>query len=181
MQVFFRAVAGGFIRRITLSPTERYYASSRTHPQGVELPTTLDWGRLYNWFLAIIISFYPLYTRLGGPRLFSQQRRYVMSNSSLNKQPMASEKQMQINKDGLLDCHALCKQYQDGSISTQVLKSVSFKMDKGFSCHRGKLRLRKSTLLHLLGGLDSQHQVKSFFFKGQSLNKLSSSEKSGSA
>lgn len=54
-----------------------------------------------------------------------------MSNSSINKQPMASEKNMQIDKNCLLDCHALCKQYQDGTISTQVLKSVSFKMEKG--------------------------------------------------
>ncbi|SUC14601.1 lipoprotein releasing system, ATP-binding protein [Proteus vulgaris] len=100
-----------------------------------------------------------------------------MSNSSINKQPMASEKNMQIDKNCLLDCHALCKQYQDGTISTQVLKSVSFKMEKGdFLAIVGSSGSGKSTLLHLLGGLDSPTSGE-VFFEGLSLNTLSSSEK----
>lgn len=77
----------------------------------------------------------------------------------------------------LLQCHSLCKQYQDGAISTQVLQSVTFMMNEGdFMAIVGSSGSGKSTLLHLLGGLDSPTSGE-VIFKGQSLNKLSSSEK----
>lgn len=77
----------------------------------------------------------------------------------------------------LLECHSLCKQYQDGAISTQVLKSVSFAMNEGdFLAIVGSSGSGKSTLLHLLGGLDSPTSGE-VIFKGGSLNKLSSTEK----
>lgn len=77
----------------------------------------------------------------------------------------------------LLQCHALCKQYQDGAISTQVLKSVSFAINQGdFMAIVGSSGSGKSTLLHLLGGLDSPTSGE-VIFKGQSLNKLTSTAK----
>ncbi|WP_427122403.1 lipoprotein-releasing ABC transporter ATP-binding protein LolD [Proteus mirabilis] len=77
----------------------------------------------------------------------------------------------------LLQCHALCKQYHDGAISTQVLKSVSFAINQGdFMAIVGSSGSGKSTLLHLLGGLDSPTSGE-VIFKGQSLNKLTSTAK----
>ncbi|HCH49769.1 MAG TPA: lipoprotein-releasing ABC transporter ATP-binding protein LolD [Proteus sp.] len=99
-----------------------------------------------------------------------------MSNSSF-KSEYPSEIQAKIETQYLLDCHALCKEYKDGSISTQVLKSVSFSMGQGdFLAIVGSSGSGKSTLLHLLGGLDSPSSGE-VFFKAQSLNKLSSSQK----
>ncbi|MBD2810342.1 lipoprotein-releasing ABC transporter ATP-binding protein LolD [Xenorhabdus sp. Vera] len=75
----------------------------------------------------------------------------------------------------LLLCHHLCKKYQEGKISTEVLKNVTFSMQqREMMAIVGSSGSGKSTLLHLLGGLDSP-SVGEVIFKGQSLNQMSSS------
>ncbi|PHM45934.1 lipoprotein releasing system ABC transporter ATP-binding protein [Xenorhabdus mauleonii] len=75
----------------------------------------------------------------------------------------------------LLLCHHLCKKYQEGNVSTEVLKNVTFSMQQGeMMAIVGSSGSGKSTLLHLLGGLDSP-TAGEVIFKGQSLNHMSSS------
>ncbi|MBC8954198.1 lipoprotein-releasing ABC transporter ATP-binding protein LolD [Xenorhabdus sp. PB62.4] len=75
----------------------------------------------------------------------------------------------------LLLCHYLCKKYQEGKVSTEVLKNVTFSMQQGeMMAIVGSSGSGKSTLLHLLGGLDSPTSGE-VLFKGQSLNDMSSS------
>ncbi|KMJ46383.1 lipoprotein ABC transporter ATP-binding protein [Xenorhabdus khoisanae] len=75
----------------------------------------------------------------------------------------------------LLLCHHLCKKYQEGKVSTEVLKNVTFSMQQGeMMAIVGSSGSGKSTLLHLLGGLDSPTSGE-VLFKGQSLNDMSSS------
>ncbi|CCW29270.1 Lipoprotein-releasing system ATP-binding protein LolD [Xenorhabdus nematophila F1] len=77
----------------------------------------------------------------------------------------------------LLLCHQLCKKYQEGKISTEVLKNVTFSMQqKEMMAIVGSSGSGKSTLLHLLGGLDSP-TTGGVIFKGQSLNQMSSSNR----
>ncbi|AYA39945.1 lipoprotein-releasing ABC transporter ATP-binding protein LolD [Xenorhabdus nematophila] len=77
----------------------------------------------------------------------------------------------------LLLCHQLCKKYQEGKISTEVLKNVTFSMQqKEMMAIVGSSGSGKSTLLHLLGGLDSP-TTGEVIFKGQSLNQMSSSNR----
>ena len=55
----------------------------------------------------------------------------------------------------LLQCHNICKTYREGSIDTQVLKGVSFELQKGeLASIIGSSGSGKSTLLHILGTLD---------------------------
>ncbi|MBC8944572.1 MULTISPECIES: lipoprotein-releasing ABC transporter ATP-binding protein LolD [Xenorhabdus] len=75
----------------------------------------------------------------------------------------------------LLLCHHLCKKYQEGQVSTEVLKNVTFSMQQGeMMAIVGSSGSGKSTLLHLLGGLDSP-TAGEVLFKGKSLNKMSAS------
>ncbi|MDX7985786.1 lipoprotein-releasing ABC transporter ATP-binding protein LolD [Xenorhabdus sp. 12] len=75
----------------------------------------------------------------------------------------------------LLLCHHLCKKYQEGNVSTEVLKNVTFSMQQGeMMAIVGSSGSGKSTLLHLLGGLDSP-TAGEVIFKGNSLNQMSSS------
>ena len=61
-----------------------------------------------------------------------------------------------MNKSPLLVCQNLCKCYQDGKISTNVLKNISFSINKSeMMAILGSSGSGKSTLLHLLGGLDT--------------------------
>lgn len=78
-----------------------------------------------------------------------------------------------MNNSSLLQCEALCKTYQEGAVTTEVLKQVSFSIaEREMVSIIGSSGSGKSTLLHLLGGLDkpTSGQV---LFKGQSLNQLS--------
>ncbi|PWC22250.1 lipoprotein-releasing ABC transporter ATP-binding protein LolD [Brenneria roseae subsp. roseae] len=78
----------------------------------------------------------------------------------------------------LLQCNNLCKRYQEGKLSTDVLRNVSFEMHSGeMMAIVGSSGSGKSTLLHLLGGLDSPTSGE-VIFKGQSLSRLSSGAKS---
>lgn len=82
-----------------------------------------------------------------------------------------------MNNMPLIQSHKLCKHYQEGSVTTEVLKSINFNMASGeMMSIIGSSGSGKSTLLHLLGGLD-QPSSGEVFFKGQSLNRLSSAAK----
>lgn len=82
-----------------------------------------------------------------------------------------------MNKQPLLVCEHLSKTYQEGSLSTQVLKNVSFSMGQGeMMAIVGSSGSGKSTLLHLLGGLDTPSEG-NVIFRGQHINQLSSDER----
>ncbi|OZN25020.1 lipoprotein-releasing system ATP-binding protein LolD [Actinobacillus seminis] len=79
-------------------------------------------------------------------------------------------------KPFLLDCRHMSKNYQEGSVQTQVLKDVSFSMnDCELVAIVGSSGSGKSTLLHTLGGLD-QPSAGEVFIKGQSLQKAGANE-----
>lgn len=78
----------------------------------------------------------------------------------------------------LLQCTNLSKRYQDGKLSTDVLRDVSFEMNSGeMMAIVGSSGSGKSTLLHVLGGLDTPTSGE-VIFKGQPLNTLSAAAKS---
>ncbi|CAG9001191.1 MAG: Lipoprotein-releasing system ATP-binding protein LolD [Candidatus Celerinatantimonas neptuna] len=57
--------------------------------------------------------------------------------------------------DVILKCSSLCKQYQDGGVTTSVLQGVDLSIASGEAIAIvGSSGSGKSTLLHLLGGLD---------------------------
>ncbi|WP_226099653.1 lipoprotein-releasing ABC transporter ATP-binding protein LolD [Dickeya oryzae] len=77
----------------------------------------------------------------------------------------------------LLQCRQLCKRYQEGNLSTDVLRDVSFEMQNGeMMAIVGSSGSGKSTLLHLLGGLDAPTSGE-VVFKGNTLNQLSAAAK----
>ncbi|CAQ83819.1 MULTISPECIES: lipoprotein-releasing ABC transporter ATP-binding protein LolD [Photorhabdus] len=79
-----------------------------------------------------------------------------------------------MNSRPLLLCNNLCKKYQEGQVLTEVLKNVTFSINRGeMMAIVGSSGSGKSTLLHLLGGLDTPTSGE-VLFKGQSLNKMSS-------
>ena len=74
----------------------------------------------------------------------------------------------------LLQCHNVCKTYHEGAFDTQVLKGVSFDIEKGeLASIIGTSGSGKSTLLHILGALDDATEGHVEFL-GQDLSKLSS-------
>lgn len=82
-----------------------------------------------------------------------------------------------MNKQPLLVCENLSKTYQEGTLSTQVLKNVSFSVGLGeMMAIVGSSGSGKSTLLHLLGGLDTPSEG-NVIFRGQHINQLSSDER----
>jgi len=82
-----------------------------------------------------------------------------------------------MNKQPLLVCEKLSKTYQEGTLSTQVLKNVSFSMGRGeMMAIVGSSGSGKSTLLHLLGGLDTPSEG-NVIFRGQHINQLTSDER----
>ena len=77
----------------------------------------------------------------------------------------------------LLQCHQLCKRYQEGSVQTDVLHNVSFTMLAGeMTAIVGSSGSGKSTLLHLLGGLDAPTSG-DVLFSGRALSRMSSTQK----
>jgi lipoprotein-releasing system ATP-binding protein len=78
----------------------------------------------------------------------------------------------------LLQCQNLCKTYQEGKLSTEVLRNVSFSIQPGeLMAIVGSSGSGKSTLLHLLGGLDEPTSG-DVIFKQRPLSQLSSKAKS---
>ncbi|MEF1341275.1 lipoprotein-releasing ABC transporter ATP-binding protein LolD, partial [Vibrio rotiferianus] len=76
----------------------------------------------------------------------------------------------------LLECRDIRKVYREGSLDTEVLKGVSFDIDKGeLVSIVGSSGSGKSTLLHILGALDDASQGEVDFL-GQNLSALSSNK-----
>ncbi len=83
-----------------------------------------------------------------------------------------------MNKTPLLVCQNLCKRYQEGALSTEVLKDVSFSINSGeMLAIVGSSGSGKSTLLHLLGGLDTPTSGE-VIFREKKINLLSSDARS---
>ena len=75
----------------------------------------------------------------------------------------------------LLDARDLHKRYEMGPRSLEVLRGVSLKIARGdFLALRGASGTGKSTLLHLLGGLDTPNAGE-IWFDGKNLATLSGS------
>ena len=78
--------------------------------------------------------------------------------------------------NNLLQCHNICKTYREGSIDTQVLKGVSFELQKGeLASIIGSSGSGKSTLLHILGTLDDATEGEVSIL-GQNIASLSSNK-----
>ncbi len=76
------------------------------------------------------------------------------------------------NNSHLLHCHSVRKIFREGAMETEVLKGVSFSIDKGeLVAIIGTSGSGKSTLLHILGALDEATQGKVEFL-GQDLTCL---------
>jgi len=75
-----------------------------------------------------------------------------------------------------LQCNDIRKTYREGSLDTEVLKGVSFEIEKGeLVSIIGTSGSGKSTLLHILGALDDA-SAGSVSFLGQELASLSSNK-----
>jgi lipoprotein-releasing system ATP-binding protein len=73
----------------------------------------------------------------------------------------------------LLSAHGLKKTYAIGSRTLEVLRGVDVEISRGdFVALRGASGTGKSTLLHLIGGLDSPNAGE-IFFRGQKLSEFS--------
>jgi lipoprotein-releasing system ATP-binding protein len=82
---------------------------------------------------------------------------------------ISSETQVPPTGPVLLATHQLCKSYQMGRRTVEVLQGVDLEIPVGqFVALRGASGAGKSTLLHLLGGLDTPNQGQ-VLFQGQDL------------
>ncbi len=76
----------------------------------------------------------------------------------------------------LLSAHGLKKTYAIGSRTLEVLRGVDVEISRGdFVALRGASGTGKSTLLHLIGGLDSPNAGE-IIFRGQKLSEFSESK-----
>ena len=68
------------------------------------------------------------------------------------------------------------KTYKNGSLELQVLKNISFKVDKGeFLAIMGSSGSGKSTMMNILGGLDNQYEGK-YILDGIDISKSTENE-----
>lgn len=79
----------------------------------------------------------------------------------------------------ILACEAVCKNYYDGQLNVQVLDNLTLQVDKGRSIGIvGASGSGKSTMLHILGGLDKPTSGR-VSLMGQDLSQLSQKQLSG--
>jgi len=70
----------------------------------------------------------------------------------------------------------LCKSYSSGAVATHALRGVSLEIEKGsFTCIVGPSGHGKSTLMHLIGGLDRPTEG-SVHLEGTDLSRLDNSQ-----
>lgn len=82
-----------------------------------------------------------------------------------------------LQNKNFLQCEKLCKNYQQGALSTEVLRNVTFTMQPNeMMAIVGSSGSGKSTLLHLLGGLDSPTSGE-VIYRDRFIHRLSSSMK----
>lgn len=82
-----------------------------------------------------------------------------------------------LQNKNFLQCEKLCKSYQQGALSTEVLRNVTFTMQPNeMMAIVGSSGSGKSTLLHLLGGLDSPTSGE-VIYRDRFIHRLSSSMK----
>jgi putative ABC transport system ATP-binding protein len=76
----------------------------------------------------------------------------------------------------MIECKNISKIYKNGSLETQALKNISFKINEGeFVAIIGPSGSGKSTLMHILGCLDMPTSGE-YIFNGKNISKLSDDE-----
>jgi len=76
----------------------------------------------------------------------------------------------------MIELQNINKIYTNGDVETQVLRDVSFKINKGeFVAIAGPSGSGKSTIMHIIGALDSPTSGK-YFLEGQDVSELSDDE-----
>jgi lipoprotein-releasing system ATP-binding protein len=84
-----------------------------------------------------------------------------------------------MNKENIpvLKCQGVRKRFEDGELSVEVLKGVSFEVAKGEQIAIvGSSGSGKSTLLHVLGGLDNPTEGE-VWVSGQQMNQLNAAQR----
>lgn len=76
----------------------------------------------------------------------------------------------------MIECVKINKIYESGDVQTQVLKDITFKIEKGeFVAITGPSGSGKSTMMHIIGALDTPTSGK-YFLDGQDVSKLTDDE-----
>ncbi len=76
----------------------------------------------------------------------------------------------------MIKCNNIYKSYDTGGVVTEVLKNISFKVEKGeFIAIIGPSGSGKSTLMHILGALDTATRGR-YFLDGHDVSSLSDDE-----
>lgn len=76
----------------------------------------------------------------------------------------------------MIECLNVNKIYENGDIKTQVLKNISFKINKGeFVAISGPSGSGKSTIMHIIGALDAPTSGQ-YILDGQDVSKLEDEE-----
>ena len=76
----------------------------------------------------------------------------------------------------MIECRKLTKAYSNGEVTTEALKGVSLKIEKGeFVSIIGPSGSGKSTLMHILGALDTP-TTGQYFLEGKEVSLLSENE-----